>query len=191
MKIGTFHNRPCVRTIWPGSEWGRSQIRWYPVLGPPHSDAEIIRFHPRHWHVDFRFLRKRERQMGFYRRTARSEDPISDVFVVPVTTVFPDLPGNPVNINVDDLPDGRYPVESYLRTMRRRYNGPYPEYPRHVIPWLPELQDAYRDQRLGPDLTCPHRGAPLGEMEPEEDGCVTCPLHGLRWDPRTGMPAWE
>ena len=36
MKVGTFHNRPCVRTIWHSLY--NSRPRWIPVLGPVHSD---------------------------------------------------------------------------------------------------------------------------------------------------------
>ena len=36
--------------------------------------------------------------------------------------------------------------------------------------------------------TCPHLGGPL-EDAPVEDGCVTCPWHGYRFDLRTGLSA--
>lgn len=35
------------------------------------------------------------------------------------------------------------------------------------------------------DATCPHEGGRLAEG-PLWDGCVTCPLHLYRFDPRTG-----
>jgi nitrite reductase/ring-hydroxylating ferredoxin subunit len=34
-------------------------------------------------------------------------------------------------------------------------------------------------------LSCPHLGGPL-EAESVEDGCITCPWHGYRFDLRTG-----
>jgi nitrite reductase (NADH) small subunit len=36
------------------------------------------------------------------------------------------------------------------------------------------------------DATCPHRGGPLQDGI-VGDACVTCPLHGRRFDLRTGM----
>ena len=38
------------------------------------------------------------------------------------------------------------------------------------------------------DHACPHKGGPLGDGL-VADGCVTCPLHGLRFDLRTGAQA--
>lgn len=36
--------------------------------------------------------------------------------------------------------------------------------------------------------TCPHLGGPL-DRAPIEDGCITCPWHGYRFDLRTGKSA--
>ncbi|MEQ9143397.1 MAG: Rieske 2Fe-2S domain-containing protein [Parvibaculaceae bacterium] len=36
---------------------------------------------------------------------------------------------------------------------------------------------------------CPHMLAPLAEVPPDADGCVTCPWHGYRFDIRTGCSA--
>ena len=40
--------------------------------------------------------------------------------------------------------------------------------------------------RLKAGLICPHKGADLSTFEPDERDCVTCPLHGLTWNVRTG-----
>lgn len=37
------------------------------------------------------------------------------------------------------------------------------------------------------DAVCPHRGGPLADGI-VADSCVTCPLHGWRFDLRTGAP---
>ena len=34
---------------------------------------------------------------------------------------------------------------------------------------------------------CPHRGAPLGSVKPDDRGHVYCPLHGLVFDAATGQ----
>ena len=48
---GRYYDRPVVR-----ARWVTAALRWIPVLGPAHSDREIVNFHPVHFHVDFRFL---------------------------------------------------------------------------------------------------------------------------------------
>jgi nitrite reductase (NADH) small subunit len=42
-----------------------------------------------------------------------------------------------------------------------------------------------RDGFAAVDASCPHRGGPLSDGL-VADGCVTCPLHGWRFDLRTG-----
>ena len=174
MKPGTLHPRTCVRTIWP---WATGQKpSWIPIIGPSHEDREFIRFPMEHWHVDYRFLPERQRREH------------NNVFAIPVTHVWPDVPdADGSGIPLAELAAGKFPLESYLRTMRRRFGVPYPGYPGpHRAFWLPELQAAYGDEHLGPDLVCPHRGLPLEGMLPDAEGCVTCPGHGLRWHLESG-----
>ncbi|MBM4269305.1 MAG: Rieske (2Fe-2S) protein [Deltaproteobacteria bacterium] len=40
-------------------------------------------------------------------------------------------------------------------------------------------------ERLRHATVCPHLGGPL-ESAPVEEGCITCPWHGYRFDVRTG-----
>ena len=177
MKVGTFHNRPCVRAVWPSMYDTRPN--WIPVLGPVHSDAEVLNFEPKHLHVDYRFLRKRHRKDSFHNRI--------DLVFASVITILEPVGADGAQVKIEDLPDDRYPLESYWRTMRRRFQGPYPPYPPGwKIPWSKELHEAYRDETLKDGLICPHRGAPLEGLEPDPDGCVTCPLHGLRWSLESG-----
>ncbi|HVP31657.1 MAG TPA: Rieske (2Fe-2S) protein [Myxococcota bacterium] len=39
------------------------------------------------------------------------------------------------------------------------------------------------------DAVCPHLGGPLASALPDEQGCVTCPWHGYRFDVATGRSA--
>ena len=173
MQPGRYYQRPCVRAAWPN---GSGKPQWTPIIGPPHSDSEIIRFHPRHWHADFRFLRKSQRQIS----------PLTNhpVFSTPISIVVPETGTGTTRVPVDQLPSPVYPEESYLRIMPRSFQQHYPGYPfsrKTGNPiWLPQLEAAYRDRTLA-GMTCPHRGASLEGMEPDPEGCVTCPLHGLRW----------
>ena len=66
---------------------------------------------------------------------------------------------------------------------------PLPPYDPAQVPWLDELRQAYRNRRLDQEMTCPHRGAPLAGLQPDADGNVTCPLHRLRWNLKTGRMA--
>lgn len=36
---------------------------------------------------------------------------------------------------------------------------------------------------------CPHMMAPLDHVEPDTDGCITCPWHGYRFNIETGVSA--
>ena len=178
MKPGTLHLRPCVRAIWP---WGyrNNKPSWIPVLGPQHSDLEIIRFKEQHLHVDFRFLQKRQRGGNLGPGVALE-------FASVITTVTPEVGEGITGVKLEDLPNPRYPTESWWRVMRRRFQEPYPPYPSGRVPWTEELHRAFREERLKPGLICPHRGASLEGMETDPEGCVTCPLHGLRWHLETG-----
>ena len=79
------------------------------------------------------------------------------------------------------------PEESYLRVLRRKCRAQYPPYPTKTVSrhWLPDLEHAYRNARITQPMTCPHREGDL-RASPVVDGVVTCPLHGLSWDLRTG-----
>jgi len=43
-------------------------------------------------------------------------------------------------------------------------------------------------RRVRFETTCPHLGGPL-DAAPIEDGCITCPWHGYRFDVRSGRSA--
>ena len=184
MELGKFYSVLHVRAI-----WGRNAPKWWPVMGPAHSDSEIIRFEPVHWHVDFRFLNKTDR-VSLVSRIFGTHD----VFAVPISWVSPE--GITVTchdqdhdhiwgqVAVGDLPHEGIPPESYMRTIRRKFMAHYPTYPPR-IPWLGSLENAYQGYRLKPGMVCPHKGADLTGIKPE-DGIITCPLHGLEWCAETG-----
>lgn len=138
---------------------------WWPVVGPRHEDAELINFDAQHYHLDPRFLAPGEWNCV--------SAPVGAWGVVGCYR-------HPLIFG----PSGRVPKSSpewRPRLCRRAL----PAYPRDLAPWLPVLEVAYADCRLTPGLVCPHRGAPLAGL-PVEDGLVTCPLHGLRWNVATG-----
>lgn len=181
--IGKYYDVLCARAIWLDSQ---SKPRWWPVTGPQHEDGEIIGFPHQHYHVDYRFLRADERRLTI----GRAAHP---VFVVPIAMVSPDVPERPTptewGISLETLPQEHYPVESYLRVMRRRQNADALEHPgEELARWMDDLKAAYADaELLGPPErpVCPHRLAPLDNLPVDDESCVTCPLHGLRWNLET------
>ena len=67
-------------------------------------------------------------------------------------------------------------------------------YPGNHMRWMGTLENAYAGanaKRPDGSMVCPHRGAPLDDLG-TRGGCIECPLHGLRWHPRTGeMIPWD
>lgn len=70
--------------------------------------------------------------------------------------------------------------ERMMRARQAELDGAAPGAPREV------LVDGRR-VRFRP--VCPHWGGPLGDVAVDDEGCVTCPWHGYRFDLRTGRSA--
>lgn len=174
---GKFYNRLCIRACWPD---GDSRPQWWPVHGPMHEDREFINFPHYHYHVDWRFLIRdqREKAIGPCRLPAIYNIPISAVMLSedPRQTAM-----------LSDRPKDDPLRPQYAQTKKRRYHGiPWPS--TEQIPtarWYDKLAAAYRDQKLKPGLVCPHRGAELAGIPPQE-GIIICPMHGLQWRADTG-----
>ena len=176
LALGRYYLRPCIRASWPMLHL---KVRWVPVLGPPHDDAEIIGFKPRHYHVDFRFL------PADLRRRVSVPKSVHSAHQMPLHWIRPTGHDQPIQLGEPRLAD--LPRERWYQLRRLRFNSHYPDYPRREAAWLDKLHQAYRGDRLrGEDLICPHRGASLSGIYPDPDGFVTCPLHGLRFHPETG-----
>ena len=179
--------------------------RWWPVIGTLHQDREIIGFSPRHYHIDNRFI-----PGPLMRKMLETEiddgEPMEPALAV-ITMAAPvgwdpEDPRNQrermtvrgsfrgktrhVGISLSSLPSNEFPPETYVRTAVRKLRRQYGEFPEEETEWLPALREAYRDAQLTGNMICPHRGTDLSGVAPGPDGNVTCPLHGLRWNPRTG-----
>ena len=186
LKIGKVYTVPCVR-----AKWMRRDPWWVPVIGPAHNEAEVIGLPQQHWHVDYRFLPRRERELVF---------PVLDfatVFGSVITNVVPDPPSlvdqcrlghdhKNGRVTVDDLPHEGVPPGAYRRVERLRFTAHYPQYPVGSIDWLQDLETAYVGQTLDSGLVCPHKGADLSGIQPV-DGVTICPLHGLGWCAETSQ----
>ena len=182
MHQGRYYDVPHLRAI-----WNFQGPKWWPVLGTTHDDTQILKFERPHRHVDFRFLRKTDRGMLYSPGT-----PIHPAFIIPIIMVAPDLPWyrdpySPLDqIPLSKLPLADLPVTTYFRTMRRRFNQPWPRHPGQIFPWMSDLEQAYNQARLSETGFCPHQGTDLSGYTPDQAGIIECPLHGLRWDAATG-----
>ena len=154
---------------------------WLPVIGPSHDDAKYIGFTPIHLHIDWRFLddQQREKVLAF------GDTAPNDIVI---SYVYPEDRLEPISLGAA-LADGVPPAESFLKEMTQTYRSPFPAYPKEPPYWLPALSKAYRNARLGENRICPHQGTDLSGMEPDEQGIITCPLHGLLWIAKTGAAA--
>lgn len=141
--------------------------RWrvrVPIYGPLHEDRDFIGFQEEHWHIDWRFVTH-----GFYndRLWTRKEGAAS--FLHGIVTSR--------NMVGDDALETR-------RLRMKRETPPYP--PADKVPWLGELEAAFKGRVLPLCRTCPHRGISLRNLEPDKDGVVLCTGHGLAWNVKTG-----
>ena len=158
-EVGRFYMVPHVRTKWPG--YGNPN--WIPIIGPSHTDLEVIGFEHEHWHVDFRFL-----SAALKRRSRRYHVPGAEVFALPIIRVYPlkYIRGDGEtcewedSVMVSDLAHKNLKRDSYLRFRRSKCKEQYPELPfPKGLWWQRDLEAAYSDTRLKPGLICPHRGA--------------------------------
>ena len=178
--VGTIYRRPCVR-----AHWLTNRIRWLPVLGPFHSDQKHIGADFQHVHVDYRFLNMEIR--AYLDRLLFDSPDVSQlnrVYSTPISCVSPH--GREDTLALDEIHLLEIYPKSWLSVHPRKYQGTYLPYPYENVPWLHELSQAYAERTLIKGTICPHRGTDLAGFVPDDDGVVTCPLHGLRWCVGTG-----
>ena len=178
--IARRYQRPCIR-----SNWLDLKIQWLPVIGSIHSDPEHVRANFLHVHVDFRFLTQKTRD-DLIEKMEKSSliFKANPVHSTPISIIWPLDFDKPIQISDNRLE--AVPESSWLKVQSRRYLGPFPEYPTNIVPWHRALSEAYADRTLVNDTICPHQATDLSGIEPDQEGIITCPLHGLKWRARTG-----
>ncbi len=135
------------------------------------TDADFFDFDQPHYHVDARFVTLPKRSLYVPHGMAKTAQVLVSAY--PLASRGNDLtswqPHPPVVWkrrvclrNVEPYPFGR---EDRVAAMRDHYAGQ-----------LAPLVDGVR--------ICPHRGAPLSSL-PAVGNCITCPLHGLKFDATT------
>ena len=189
MELGRTYQIPHVRAVWPANT-----PNWVPVLGPRHNDAEIINFKPEHFHIDFRFVTDQMLEEAEALAPKSSIYAISWVYQQVIASLAPETGDDDALARM--TPKGELvelhtmnpinaPVESWYQLLPAEYRRVYPDHPTYLLPWMKELEKAYANCRLGPDMKCPHRGTDLTGLE-IKNGNTTCPLHGLTWRVKTG-----
>lgn len=177
---GQYYRVPAVRMDRFGLCRDRSvlvQSLWWPVIGKRHEDREFFNFALEHYHVDVRFLGRRHfAQTGRRGRFVdRERDAISQAQAQALLA------------RIDVPPARRHLPEPVLVRMKcyranERWNFPDAEAVMQMCSAFAGHQARHSDA----GWVCPHRQYPLGQVEPDESGVITCPLHGLRIDARTG-----
>lgn len=197
--IGRFYLVPTVRYVYCGIE-----ADW-PVMGPLHDDREHLEFPYFHYHVDARFIP----QAHYKRLTAghfsvhlygRAEilfagNPLQQRNFAAGYVERKDAMAMPAEKR-RALGIPHPPIVHRRRKMQREFTYPRAEVEAIVngrnakdrsflAMWAAHAGMTARRGEHG--LICPHRNYPLGNVRPDADGILTCPLHGLRICSRTGL----
>lgn len=161
--IGQFYRVPAVRVKnWCGFSG------WLPVIGPKHSDAEVIKFPWPHWHIDWRFAPTKAWN------TASAVRLPGYVYGRPIQ-----CPNNRDEVVVQEGPADRLmkckrALPSYIEPLNANWKHD----------WITELRNMFCETKITNGL-CPHRGIPASAMIREGDVLI-CPGHGLRFNALTG-----
>jgi hypothetical protein len=159
--VGQYYLVPVVTAKW------HNQLMAWPVIGPAHTDAEFFNFKDEHYHIDGRFLTKRQREIAN----------------VPWRTMAGELQSAPLHAY-----RGESPLPKPVLT-KRRCSVSYLPYEhgdkKPIMDIRAHFAGAQCDKGKG-GWICPHRKASLGSVL-AVDGIVVCPLHGLKIDAATGI----
>ena len=181
---------PCVRARLEGylSETTQ-QVQWWPILGLWHEDEDIIEYGWYHWHIDWRFVTKETSDETIKRLSYEDHNELLSKVILH-DEIVPEGEDRystwPITLQQDD----RLPLTAVRKWFRYQImiesgepNLKWPD-----SPWREDLEKAFDNTRMKMNgrLRCPHRGADLSAIEPDEHGVVECPLHGLKWCTRTG-----
>ena len=205
-KVGQYYPVTLIR-----AEYAERKAQWYPVLGPLHSDARALEFPNLHYHLDFRFAQPWipwRLVMGLpinaYMITpeGQSKKPIDEINICTITSRSDRLAM--ANRHVKEFL-ARFPVESWQRPGQRKckrlvrnVRSNDINHPQYVgIDTIKVLADRIKEcipesknWRIDPkNPVCPHKGTCLKGLPVRRlntTDYVECPLHGLRWDVRTG-----
>ncbi|MBN8826465.1 MULTISPECIES: Rieske 2Fe-2S domain-containing protein [unclassified Spirosoma] len=159
-EVGKFYNVPVAilgETYYRGF-YPNSVI---PLMGEQHNDIEIINVTSEHYHIDWRFVRNRN-------------------FAIATDTDYSEVIGLEHGIII--MPEHILRIE----TRRMKCKRDFRDYPSQIAPWFTKLQEKYA-HTTAKNGRCPHKGFDMTTIKPDAEGCITCPLHGLKWN----ATAWK
>ena len=167
--VGLKYLVPIVRYHWDGvpDEW--------PVLIGMHRDP-LLDFDVPHWHVDARFTtaEQENRAIRVIRRTshrigALSGDALACEAARSVALTFDPI-GGPLPSTFDWKP----------RLCRRSHADAHMRCPATEAKLARKFGNAPCAVRKKSRLRCPHQGADVTLVRRNDDGTITCPMHGMR-----------
>lgn len=167
--VGQRYLVPTVEYIWQGY-----MPQPWPVFLPKHEDAEILKFPWDHYHVDPRFLDRRRWERACADGAWGSgwgED--SDGYAQCQRAPLMRLEG----VSGEIEPHGPV-VWRRLRCARSEIR--YVHGHQKTIGALRGHFAGRTCKHARTGWVCPHKHFPLGSIAPDDDGVITCPLHGLR-----------
>jgi hypothetical protein len=132
-------------------EWN-SKVAWWPVAGGIHNDAEFFAFKEDHYHLDPRFMTDADLDRGDPEKHPLSWRPALG------------------------------PLAETPTLLRRKCKRAGVMYRHGHRPEAQGLRATFAGRtcaRNAQGLICPHRHYGLGSIAPNENGIITCPLHGL------------
>jgi hypothetical protein len=139
----------------------------WPVMGLRHTDADHLNFPHEHFHIDLRFVSKRQ-------LTALNRSSLDGAAVVAARSPISFYIGKPE-----------------LRPMRcMRVDHEYPVKMTRVALLFRKMFAHFAGRQCARGKrgwVCPHKLFPFGSILPDAKGIVTCPLHGLRIHAETGV----
>ena len=165
---GEYYLVPTVRYEYCG------KVRDWPVFLPRHADVEFFNFADHHYHVDPRFLSKRD------------FDGVSS----PRRDGFAQCQASPLAIRTWKSGESEPVPHPPVIWKRRRCARPVVPYRYGDQKEVVALCAAYAGQQCadsGGGWICPHQHFAMGSVSVDESGVQTCPLHGLKIDAASGV----
>ena len=185
---GRKYTVSCVRACYPDG----LRIRWWPIAGTFHEDNETVGFPHYHYHIDWRFVAPKLRR-DIAHAIGEGEDRMANAIITASHIRALGQQGHHNSGQNGAIPlEPTTPTRSWYRRLKR---AAYIAQPvrwsaigtRH---WHRRMEDAVRGcaMHMAEDgsRTCPHRGTDLTSVEPDQNGIIECPAHGLHWNARTG-----
>ncbi|WP_332772956.1 Rieske 2Fe-2S domain-containing protein [Phenylobacterium sp.] len=137
----------------------------WPVFPNLHEDAELLGFKWDHYHIDPRFLDARTWEMADSYNLKTDALGVCQGF--PLATVI----GGKLR---------PHPPIVWRRRVCKRELGTYRFHYQENIGKIAKVYAGQQCERARTGWVCPHRNYPLGSIEPDINGVITCPLHGLK-----------